>query len=359
MLQALARAQTSLLSGRRALLKTEHAARMQACAASGAAPSAPAATDGAAAAAPARRAKPTQGELVAAALAVIGAAPAPLVDIGANLCDSSFDKDRGAVLARAAAAGLEALIITGSCAHSSAASAAFVTGADGALAAAAAADPSAPLPALYHTAGVHPHHASEFDAAALRALRALAAGARCVALGECGLDFFRDLSPRDVQERAMAEQVALAAELNLPLFLHCRDAFPAFFAVLRAAAGPPPLRGVLHCFTGGRAELEEALALGLHVGITGWITDEREGRGGAELAALLPLIPEDRLLIETDCPYITPRSLPGPAAARPRRNEPALLPAVLAAVAAARSEAPERVARASAANARRLFGLTH
>lgn len=111
-----------------------------------------------------------------------------------------------------------------------------------------------------------------------------------------------------------------------------------------------------HCFTGSAPELEACLAAGLHVGITGWLTDDRPGRGGPDLAALLPSIPADRLMIETDCPYITPRSV-SPAKARPQRNEPALLPHVLLAVAAARGEAPEVTAAHSTATARAFFGL--
>lgn len=117
-----------------------------------------------------------------------------------------------------------------------------------------------------------------------------------------------------------------------------------------------PVRGVLHCFTGNREELEAALALGLHIGVTGWVCDERPERGAAALVALLPAIPDDRLMVETDAPYLVPRSL-GPNKSRPSRNEPALLPAVVAAVAAARGQDPAHVAALTTANAKRLFGI--
>lgn len=157
-----------------------------------------------------------------------------------------------------------------------------------------------------------------------------------------------------MQERWFAAQVQLAEELQLPLFLHCRDAGERFAEILGAHRRSVP--AVVHCFTGSRAELCLFLSLGLHIGITGWVADDRPERGGAELAALLPLIPADRLLIETDSPYLTPRSI-GPSKARPQRNEPALLPYVLQAVAAARGESVEKVARATTDNARRLFGI--
>ncbi len=197
-----------------------------------------------------------------------------------------------------------------------------------------------------------------------------------------------------------AVQVALALELGKPLFMHCRDAGERFALILSeagvsgsssaaaaatttaslaqqpasaaAAASsativapapapaqlslPPPPPGVLHCFTGSAAELEACLELGLAVGITGWVADDRPERGGAELAALLPSIPPGRLLIETDAPYLTPRSIT-PAKARPHRNEPSLLPHVLRAVAAAQGRSEVDVGAETTAAARALFRL--
>jgi len=259
-----------------------------------------------------------------------------LIDIGANLTHDSFDADRDAVLAAAAAAGVGRIVVTGTSVTSSVQAAALCELHPG---------------KLYATAGVHPHHASDFDAHTTAALRALLANPAFVAAGECGLDFFRDYSPRDAQRRAFAAQLELACEVRKPVFLHQRDAHDEFVAMLT------PLRaslagGVAHCFTGGPRELESYLELGLHVGVTGWVCDER--RGG-DLRAAVPRIPLDRLLVETDAPYLLPRDLsPVP---RSRRNEPRFLAHVLERIATLRNEPVEAVARASTANAERLFGL--
>jgi TatD DNase family protein len=204
---------------------------------------------------------------------------------------------------------------------------------------------------LFATAGVHPHHASDFDGHSAAALRALAANPAVVAIGECGLDFFRDFSPRDAQQRAFAAQLDLAADVRKPVFLHQRDAHDAFLEILT----PQRNRlsgGVAHCFTGDVAELTAYLDLDLYIGVTGWLCDERRG---AELRAALPHIPLDRLLIETDAPYLLPRDLqPKPQS---RRNEPAFLAHILERVAAGLNRSPESVAEATTANAKKLFGL--
>ncbi|HXQ64264.1 MAG TPA: TatD family hydrolase [Steroidobacteraceae bacterium] len=262
--------------------------------------------------------------------------PAALVDIGINLTHHSFEADRDAVIARAKAAGIVHLVITGSSLASSPAAAAL-----------AATDPEF----LSATAGVHPHHASELDAEGVQGLGALLAAPSVVAVGECGLDYHRDLSPRPAQRRAFELQLELAARTGKPLFLHQRDAHADFVAMLRAA-GPARPRAVAHCFTGTSSEAEEYLALGLHVGITGWICDERRGR---HLAEVVRDIPVGRLMLETDGPYLLPRSLqPKPAS---RRNEPVYLREVCRAVAAARGEAEATVAAATTATALAFFGL--
>jgi len=172
-----------------------------------------------------------------------------------------------------------------------------------------------------------------------------------VALGECGLDWNRNYSPHPDQEKWFVAQLELAIELRKPLFLHSRDAHPRFADLLRAHRDRLP-PAVAHCFTGGREELRAYLDLDLHIGITGWICDER--RGG-HLLDLVRDIPADRLLIETDSPYLTPRDLrPQP---RSRRNEPAFLPHILYSVAKARGDDPLRLAHETGANARRLFSI--
>jgi len=257
-----------------------------------------------------------------------------LLDIGANLTHPAFHADLDEVLERARRAGVATVVVTGtSVPESTAALALARTHAD-----------------VYCTAGVHPHHARECDATTIPALRVLAQQPKVVAIGECGLDFNRNYSPHPDQEKWFAAQVALACELGKPLFLHSRDSKEAFIQVLSQFQKLP--RTVAHCFTGERAELRAYLDLGLYIGITGWICDERRGR---HLLELVKDIPADRLLLETDSPYLAPRDLhPQPKA---RRNEPAHLPHILRVVARALDKAPERVAEETTRNAKSFFGL--
>jgi len=269
-----------------------------------------------------------------AAPALAAAAPA-LIDVGINLAHDSYDADREAVIARAVAAGVVQMVVTGSTLASSAAALAL-----------ARAHPAR----LFATAGVHPHHAGELTAARLSELEELARASEVVAVGECGLDYFRNYSPHPAQQAAFHRQLELAGKLGKPVFLHQREAHADFTAILREHAAA--WRGVAHCFTGSAAELDTYLSLGLAIGITGWINDERRG---THLVALMPRVPAERLLLETDGPYLLPRDLrPRPAS---RRNEPAYLPQVAAAVARARGEPLEVLARSSTGAARALFGL--
>jgi TatD DNase family protein len=258
-----------------------------------------------------------------------------LIDIGVNLTHDSFAADREQVIARARAAGVAQLIVTGANLASSAAALELARSHPG---------------RLYATAGVHPHHASELTNDELPRLRALLAEPGVVAVGECGLDYCRNYSPAAAQRQAFALQLALAAECARPLFLHQRDAHQDFIAALREHRGG--LQGVAHCFTGGEAELSAYLELGLHIGMTGWICDERRGR---HLHALVARIPAGRLLLETDAPYLLPRDLqPRPAS---RRNEPALLPHIVATVARLRGETLADCCAHTSAAARALFRL--
>jgi TatD DNase family protein len=185
----------------------------------------------------------------------------------------------------------------------------------------------------------------------LAQLRQLAALGQVVAVGECGLDYFRDLSPRAVQQKAFHRQLDLAALVGKPVFLHQRDAHADFVAILKEHRASL-VGGVAHCFTGSQDELTAYLEMDLAIGITGWICDERRG---AHLLALMSEIPADRLLLETDGPYLLPRDLPSKPESR--RNEPGFLPHIAATVARARGEAVERLAESSTAAARKLFGL--
>lgn len=259
-----------------------------------------------------------------------------LIDIGINLGHDSYAGDREAVVQRAVSHGVVQMIITG----------ASPEGTQRAI------ELSRQLPQRFRaTAGCHPHHASELDASALQLIEHGAADPCVVAIGECGLDYFRDFSPRAAQRRAFAAQLDIAVRLGKPVFLHQRAAHEDFMAMLREY-WPRLNAGVAHCFTGDARQLQDYLQLGLHIGITGWICDERRG---AHLPALMPQIPAGRLMIETDGPYLLPRDLsPRPAS---RRNEPMFLAHIAAVVAAARGESMEALAAHTSATARRLFQL--
>jgi TatD DNase family protein len=260
-----------------------------------------------------------------------------LIDIGANLTHASFGADLPYVMERAMAAGVRRQMVTGADLASSHQAHAL-----------AAQHPGV----LWSTAGVHPHLAEGFNVAQVPELSALLADACVVAVGECGLDYYRDLSPRTAQRSAFIAQLELAASIAKPVFLHQRDAHADFVAILRDFA-PRLSGGVAHCFTGGPAQLEDYVQLGLCIGVTGWVCDERRG---AALREAVPLIPADRLMLETDSPYLLPRDLvPKPAT---RRNEPAYLAHILSAVAALRGATPQALAALTSANAERVFGLT-
>ncbi|HSN72437.1 MAG TPA: TatD family hydrolase [Steroidobacteraceae bacterium] len=258
----------------------------------------------------------------------------PLFDIGLNLAHDSFDHDREAVFARALDAGVTRMLVTGSSFASIPAAISLVHR----------------WPAhLRATAGIHPHHSPELTPDRSAELLELMRQPEVLAAGECGLDYFRDFAPRDVQRQAFEIQLELAAAAGKPLFLHQRDAHEDFLAILDGQLARLS-GGVAHCFTDTLEAARAYLDRGLYIGITGWICDER--RGGA-LRDIVRYIPRDRLLIETDAPYLLPRNLePRP---KDRRNEPMYLPTVLATLAECRREDPELLARATTDNALELF----
>ena len=267
---------------------------------------------------------------------MITAPPCELIDIGLNLTHESFAHDLPDVLRRAHLAGVSRMIITGT-----------TIAATREAIALARTDPHR----LYATAGLHPHHASDFSAGLRDELRELAADPAVVAIGECGLDYYRNYSPREAQIAAFRGLLELAVETGKPVFLHQRDAHADFMAILREFRGSIT-DAVAHCFTGTRRELDDCLALDLAIGITGWICDERRG---LHLLQMMGAIPAERLMVETDAPYLLPRTLkPKPSN---RRNEPAFLPEVARAVAQARGESLEQLAAASTAAAARFFRL--
>lgn len=204
---------------------------------------------------------------------------------------------------------------------------------------------------MFSTAGVHPHHAADYTDDVDILIRRLSSDEQVVAIGECGLDYFRNFSPRDDQREAFERQLEIAVETGLPVFLHQRDGHDDFVEILEPRLAQIS-RAVAHCFTGGEEELDKYLDMGLYIGITGWICDERRG---AHLKDIVSLIPADRLMLETDAPYLLPRSLqPKPAT---RRNEPAYLREVLRVVAEARNETEEKVAADTTRTAEEFFSL--
>src|SRR5690606_6564511 len=259
-----------------------------------------------------------------------------LIDIGANLTHESFGHDLDHVLDRAREAGVAQLMVTG----------ASETGSVEALALAQR------FPGmLFATAGVHPHHAADYSTDTDSVLRELHAHGAVRAVGECGLDYHRDYSPRPAQRRAFERQLELAVDSGKPLFLHQRDAHADFMAIMRdyrGRIGP----AVVHCFTGTGEELRDYLDAGWHIGITGWLRDERRG---LHLRELVRDIPADRRMIETDSPYPLPRTVrPMPAH---RRNEPMYLAHIVEELARDRGEPVAQTAAATSATARAFFGL--
>lgn len=258
------------------------------------------------------------------------------IDIGVNLTDKAFAQDREAVLERAWQADVSQMLLTMT----------SLEQADSLLALCAE-QPQR----LFTTAGVHPHEARHWTTDSSRQLAALCAEPAVRAVGECGLDFNRDFSPRPAQIRVLEEQLAVAVDTQLPVFLHERDASDTLPAVLRDYRDQ--LSGaVVHCFTAERDALYAYLDLDLHIGITGWICDERRG---THLHSLVRDIPANRLLLETDAPWLLPRTLsPKP---KNRRNEPAFIAEVASMVAQCRNESLQTLSDNSCRAARTLFAL--
>ena len=273
-----------------------------------------------------------------------------MIDIGANLLNPVFDADRREVLRRARAAGVDAIVLTGTSVASSRAGADFASRGGG-DAGSAGESSHEPIPRLFATAGVHPHDATAVEAGWGDEIAGLAERAEVVAIGETGLDYYRNFSPPTEQRIVFRRQVELAVELNMPLFVHDRDSEGDTRSILSDYRNDL-VACVIHCFTGTPADLEGYLEDGHYIGITGWICDERRGR---QLMELVRLIPGDRLMIETDAPYLLPRNIvPRP---RSRRNEPAFLTWVAEQVARCRDEDPVSLGRQTEINAMRFFGL--
>jgi len=250
-----------------------------------------------------------------------------LFDTHAHLDFRQFDEDREATIARAKDAGIVGIVNVGTSLTSSRASIALAERHD----------------FIWATVGFHPHDAQRVGQAELDELRRLALHPKVVAIGEIGLDYYRDLSPRPDQRRAFAAQLTLAEDLGKPVVVHSRDAHEDVETILDGFGGTV----VLHSYSAGLRRLGRALDSGCYISISGPVTF-RNAHSLREVAAEVPL---DRLLVETDCPYLTPEPRRG------RRNEPAHVRYVAGAIAKARRSSPDAIARASVENARCAFGI--
>ena len=261
----------------------------------------------------------------------------PLIDIGANLTAGSFNKDVDEVIQRAINCGVEVMIVTGSNLEDSQ----------------AAIELTQQYPNnLYSTAGIHPHHADNFNSHTIELLRELHNDSKVVAVGECGLDFNRNYSVSDNQVTAFEAQLELAVEIQKPVFLHQRDAHDDFHSMVKNCIAN--LSGaVAHCFTGGVNEMMEYIEMGLYIGVTGWICDERRGHDLQEAVKHIPL---DKIMLETDAPYLLPRDLIE-TPVHSRRNEPCFLPHICEVTAGYMRIDAKELAAASAENTKRFFGI--
>jgi len=259
-----------------------------------------------------------------------------IVDIGANLSHRSFQSDLQQVIDGAKAAGIGHIIVTGTDLDSIESARKIALKFPG---------------YITTTAGYHPHVASDFDEIALHKIKKFIRSTDVVAVGEIGLDFNRNYSTPKEQVEAFTKQLELACEVNKPVFLHQRDAHDSFLNILKEYRPHLP-SGVVHCYTDSKEALYDYLDLDLYIGITGWICDERRG---LELQDLVSDIPPDRLLIETDAPYLLPRSLkPMP---KTRRNEPRYLIEILQTISRCTGRSSQAIAEETTLNAQSLFNL--
>lgn len=259
-----------------------------------------------------------------------------LIDIGLNLSHDSFDHDRDEVVQRALDHGVAGFILTG--ASEDGATKAF--------------ELTKIYPEIsWSTAGIHPHYSNSWNDGTAEHLRQLLRYDKVVAVGECGLDHFRNFSTPKEQEHAFREQLQLAVETQKPLFLHQRDAHDDFLRILKDYWDDSN-GGVAHCFTGTKEHMRDYLDLGLYIGITGWVCDERRGH---DLQEAVKYLPADRMLIETDAPYLLPRDLkPKP---KTRRNEPMYLGHILGVIALLRNENANALAEITTQNTKNLFKI--
>lgn len=254
-----------------------------------------------------------------------------LFDTHAHIDFPEYGGDAGGVLRRAAAEGVRGLVNIGTDPASSRRSIELARR----------------FPEVWAAVGVHPHDSAGGAAAAIAEVSGLLAEPRVVALGEFGLDYFKDYAPRADQEQACRAQLRIAQDRGVPMVIHCRDAHAPFLELLRSE-GIASVRGVMHCWSGGPADLDRFLELGFHISLAGPVTYPNAAR----LREVAPRIPDDRLLLETDCPFLAPQAVRG------KRNEPAFVRFTAGQVAELRGRTLEELAALTTANACRLFAVT-
>ena len=262
-----------------------------------------------------------------------------MIDIGVNLTSSQFN-DVSTVLSNAQENNVKKIIVTGTSVQESKNAISLCQ------------DFEEMFPNMLHcTVGIHPHEASSFSSSSLKELKNLAKHECVVAIGETGLDYYRNLSSKEIQVKSFSKHIELAIEIGLPLFLHERDAFDDQIKILKSFGQDLP-KSVIHCFTGSQNNLAEYLDLGMQIGITGWICDKKRGEN---LRAIVNQIPIDKLMMETDSPYLLPQNIPK----RPKKriNEPAFLDYVASQIALNRHESLDEIKFATTENATAFFNL--
>jgi len=259
----------------------------------------------------------------------------PLVDIGINLSHKSYAHDLDKIIQRSKDHSVTLLVITGTCEKRSR----------------EALQLSGKYDCCYATAGVHPHDAKSFTEQTFAQLEKFCENKKVVAVGECGLDYDRMFSPKDKQQEVFIQQINLAVKVGKPLFLHERDAFQDFSTILEKHK-PAEIKACVHCFTGTKEQLLKYIELGCYIGITGWVNDNKRG---AELQQIVKLIPHDKIMIETDGPFLTPKDMPNEY--KVKRNEPCFLPFVLKKLAPLMGLTEQALAEHTTTNAKVFFGI--
>ena len=259
-----------------------------------------------------------------------------LIDIGLNLMHKSFRKDRKEIIEEAKKVGVSKFIITGTNVKSSQIASEYALNYPD---------------VLYSTSGVHPHDAKTCNDKTLNELQKIAENPSVVAIGECGLDYNRDFSPRDVQREWFEKQIKLAEELNMPLFLHERDAHEDMYNILEKH-DKIAKKAVIHCLTGTKSEAENYIDLGCYIGVTGWICDMKRGKS---LQEAVSVIPSDKLMIETDAPFLIPKNFDNKP--KKNRNEPKDLPHILNTIANYKNEDVEKLGKEVTKTTKKFFKI--